>query len=278
MTGSGGVLLYLLFKELTFKDGFLLNNVFNGGNKNINAISSTVTFQNFTFLNDDIPSMDDQVSEGGFVNLFLCVVNIRDCSFTNGAAKDGGAIYAFSSSLVSSGNTFTNCRAKSGGGAIFSYSISNYNSTGDTFINNKAGSGDGIGMILVNEIFILENGSFQTSFPSQFIDSSESTLLVKNNTFEQTSNYTTTNTSLVRDGAGIWIDSTTKFTAQNNTFKNLRTSSGTISIEDHVNGQDVDDIFGDSKATGEVLVGLQGNEFDGCTSFGEGGGAGVFYD
>ena len=278
VTGSGGVLLYLLFKEITFKNGFLRDNVFNGGNKNINAISSTVNFENFTFSNDDISSEGDETTEGGFANLFLCVSSITNSSFTNGAAKDGGAIYAFSSSMVTSGNTFTNCRAKSGGGAVFSYSISTYKSTGDTYIDNKAGSGDGIGMILVNDIFELENGSFQTSFPSQFIDSSESTLLIKNNTFEQTSNYMTTNTSLTRDGSGVWIDSTTKFTAQNNTFKNLRTASGTIAIEDHVNGQDVDDIFGDTKAPGEILVGLQDNEFDGCRSFGTEGGAGVFYD
>ncbi|CAI2387538.1 unnamed protein product [Moneuplotes crassus] len=278
VTGSEGILLYLLFNEITFKDGFLRDNVFNDGNKNIYGISSTITFENFTFSNNALPAIDNEDSEGGFIYLFLCVGIIRGSTFTKGIARDGGAIYSFSSSLTSEDNTFIDCRAKTGGGAIFSYSITSYSSTNDIYINNKAGSGDAIGMILVNDLFEINNSSFQSDSPSQFIDSSESTVLIKNSTFEQTSNYMTTNTSLIRNGAGIWVDSTTKITAQNNTFRNLRASSGSFTIEDHVNGQDVDDIFGDSKAPGEILVGLQNNTFDGCESFGTGGGAGVYYE
>lgn len=93
----------------------------------------------------------------------------------------------------------------------------------------------------------------------------------KNNGFTQTS------ASQIRDGSAVNIDTTVIFSATSNTFKNLVSGNGAVSLIDNESSVDLSILFPSLASSSTKLVTFSSNTFTGCKSYGTVGGGAVYY-
>ena len=93
----------------------------------------------------------------------------------------------------------------------------------------------------------------------------------KNNGFTQTS------ASQIRDGSAVSIDTTVIFSATSNTFKNLVSGNGAVSLIDNESSVDLSILFPSLTSSSTKLVTFSSNTFTGCKSYGTVGGGAVYY-
>jgi predicted outer membrane repeat protein len=70
VTGTGGILLYNLFNDITLRNVMVNNNVYADGIKNFYLISSTVVIEDSTFNVDTPGDVSTETARGGYVHLF----------------------------------------------------------------------------------------------------------------------------------------------------------------------------------------------------------------
>jgi hypothetical protein len=70
VTGTGGIMLYNLFNDITLRNVIVNNNVYADGIKNFYLISSTVVIEGSTFNADTLGDVSIETARGGYVHLF----------------------------------------------------------------------------------------------------------------------------------------------------------------------------------------------------------------
>lgn len=167
--------------------------------------------------------------------------------------------------------------AKSSGGAYYALSLSSFDSDLETFIDNKAPEGDAFGLSNINDYMNIINGTFQSTFPAQFINAKYASLNLIESTFEQTDGLDLITSDDLRDGSAIWIDSTVRINATGNTFQNMINLNGAVTIAENEAAITIKALYETQTLNGDKLVSLSNNNFINCSSLGTNGGGGVYY-
>lgn len=107
------------------------------------------------------------------------------------------------------------------------------------------------------------NGVFNSDTPPQFIAATFSNLKLTGNTFEQKNGFDQTSASQIRDGSAVKIDTTVIFSATSNTFKNLISGNGALSLTDSTSSTDLSDLYPSLVGGSTKLVTLSSNTFTG---------------
>jgi predicted outer membrane repeat protein len=108
-------------------------------------------------------------------------VEVKNCTFKNGRATNGGAIFIYESQFVSMNSNYENNQAKLYGGAVYVQDFSNFNSNGDIFIDNYAPNADAVWMRNLNDYLVVENSVFTAiSSSAQFVSGKDASIKVNN--------------------------------------------------------------------------------------------------
>lgn len=110
-----------------------------------NINNSEVTLKNIIFLNGyhHLEPNYEPLGYGGFIHAENSLLNIINCTFENGIARQGGAIYGLNSTIILQKSKFNNCSAKIHGGGALMLETGTVNLNKCSFINNDAYRGNG---------------------------------------------------------------------------------------------------------------------------------------
>ncbi|TNV88095.1 hypothetical protein FGO68_gene15872 [Halteria grandinella] len=212
------------------------NNVAYSGTPNLFFFdTSNVTITNSKFSNGLAPStmiIQDSTIEGNYIQVIShSIIFIRECSFINGLAGIGGALYVQGESTVSIADSFFKENyATRQGGAIFADSFQSIIiADGTVFINNQGNLVGGDALYLKNapsgEVMISDTLFFSNAFDSNFIYSQD--ILRLEMTGVQ-ANVSQQNISrLLEKGGGFLLNNIETLSISHSSFTSIRGTSST---------------------------------------------------
>ena len=200
--------------------------------------------------------------------------------FVNGRADYGGAIYSYDTNYYASNWFFFNNTANAEGGAYYVILSRNFKIERNLFQENSANLGEGISMRNINKYLEIINWNFTSSFPSQFIYADFASMTITHSEF---SNNVPSSQNIesfnLRDGGAIKISTTVRMDLISNTFKNIISNNGAISLTLSDTGVTLSDLFPYLYRDSDTqLVNIINNTFKGMKSYGENGGSCINFE